>query len=495
MSGETRRAEAGAGAGGGRAGPRLFWFLAVWLVVVTVAGGPVGFFPLARLVTGEWLEYVTPESGPVGTFRALAESPVFRPWEPLEIYYAPLSLLDHLAGPWLVLFMVVVSLLPPSLARAAPVVWGLAVLLLLAGLRVDARLERRSAWRRAAHGAALTALAVWAVVVALAVGVAAVHDARVRREAAEAEAARLVEAATELRAALPALAAVLEEHRDRTGSYPARSGRLDWEALGYGPGTPGFFGPEVMEFTCDATPGVPRPEFLPRRTMLRWVVEAVRGGWPLTAGDDFVYLEYAKPDRVTVIVAPGSERARVLLGHAGLLLEGRDVSTPGLAELAPVLEQAAADHWALAIEELGFELRRLFLEYRTQTGTYPSLDREGTVHWSSLYDRTGVSPETMDIWVRRTWDLRFVAVISPFTAHPYLPYLYPGSVLYYGRTGEGVDVYHVVSFSADGFSFVFVPCDESLRSAMARRAGPDARGADLIVTPEGVIYGEAPGDG
>jgi hypothetical protein len=333
---------------------------------------------------------------------------------------------------------------------------------------------------------------IWAAFVALAVGTAAVHDARAERETTEAEAARLVIAGAELTTALPVITAAVEQHRALTGGYPARFGRLDWEALGYGPGRPGPFGPEVAEFTGDATPGASPLAFLPHRVGLRWVLDVVRGGGPQAAGNDFVYLEYAEPERVTIIVLPMSVRARVFLGEAGLLLQDGEVSTPGLAELAVALETVAADHGALALEELGAELRRLFLAYHAGTGAYPVPDRNGIMDWRSLYDKTGASPESMEGWARRTWDLRFVAVISPLTVHPYLPYLYSGSVRYYGQRDERDDVFHEAVFAAESFSFVFVPHDGPLRAAMSRRAGADMPGLGLIVTPEELSYGRPP---
>lgn len=474
----------------------LFRLISVWLAAVVSAGAPTGFFPLGRLLVAEWRSYLTPGYDPVATFTSLALGPVFRPWTPLEVYYSPLSVLDFLAWPWLVLFMAVTALLPPFLAPMAPLVWGLTVVLLLAGLRAGPPWVPKAVRRRRVFRVSAGVLAVWLALTLVTAALVAVHDARARQEAHRAESERLAMAVDGMSAAMPALAAALEDHRSATGAYPARAGRIDWTVLDRERGASSLFTPEVREFTYDATPGARPLELAPMGGFfLSRVLEAAYDGWPIFPGEDLVYLEYVTPERYRLILIPWSERAREILGDRALVEDELGAGSLPLAHLTPILEETAADHGALALEELGYALHRCFDEYHIRTGGYPPVDTEGNMAWPSLYENSAASPETMEGWAHRTWDLRFVVRLSPPARDPFVPYLYQGRVGYYRAVTESDDVLHTVTVTPGGYSFVFAPLTEPLRAAMARRAGAGSEGPDLLITPAGVSYGRAPGEG
>jgi len=199
-----------------------------------------------------------------------------------------------------------------------------------------------------------------------------------------------------------------------------------------------------------------------------------------------VYLEWASRSDFTVLLVPVSERARTAAGPDAWLLTEEGRSSVDLAGATRIMERVAADHAALALEDLARLLVPALTERRAIAGSYP-VDRAGNLEWLSVYETASVSYEKLEAIARRISGV-VVAVPRADIGYPYLQAAIAGPV---EPPGPEVDLVHISSFSADSFSLVFRPVSERMRAAMRRLAGEETAGADLIITQEGFNYGQS----
>jgi len=405
----------------------------------------------------------------------------------------PLAFLDMVGSMWRVLFIVVVAVLPPGLAGGAPWVWGALAAVGLGGLAAGlsgagtAEPSRpRPAWRRRALRCGQAALSLW---LALCLAAAFTDAAVTARERRAWEEAAFDQAINGLPEALVALGQAIEAARQETGRYPALDGAIDWVALRQGSSRDLRLvtSEDGRRFVVDVTP---------RATPLPWdvglwawagnslaqLLELARRGWPSNLEPVSVYFEWATPQEFSVVVLPSSDRSRARLNDTGWVLDGRGVRPLFLAEALPTLERMAADHAALALESAGRRLSDALADYRRATGVYP-LDARGLPDWTDLHYRGLLTLDETARFRAALAHVRF-ALVSPLACPPYI-----GSVVYLGSEGPDADVAHAYRVTRDTFRFTFSPRAPALRKAMESRARMmGCRGADLVVTPEGVRY-------
>ncbi len=485
----------------------VFWTVAGWLALAFVVAPALGLPTFEFITDGQLRLAAGPGYHPLATFERLV--PIIKPWSPLEVYYYPLAFLDFAASTWRVLFVAILAVLPPQGDVLAPWLWGFYIALMLAGLwvgsgsgrdvhaggasrRAAARGQGRLTRRRLAWRAGLGLLGAWLVLclVALAVGNAA--SARAAREAELAELNRLEEAVAQMSETFDVLAAALPAYRDATGTFPVREGRIDWEGLRREAGADLRLarGPEAAEFVLDATPtGTPLPPEagpLVGTCLETLLSQSARAGWAPVPWADLVYLEWASASSFTVVLVPASERAREARGpDAWLLTEEGPCKVP-LGRVTPVIERIGADHAALALEDLARVLVPAMNAYLATAGGYP-VDAAGNLSWLSLYEKTALSHESLEAIARRTSGV-VVAVPPNGAGYPYLQGAIVGPI---EPPGPEVDLIHTSSFSANSFSLVFRPSSERMRLAMGHLAGEETAGVDLVITPEGFVYGRS----